>query len=318
LNRELQPINVELGDLANGLLNTFIQRHDLYARQLDDGRYICIKRPLTQNHLISHLRGDITLGAYVLDQNNMARFIVFDGDDDTQLQSLIGLHTNLECEGFPSHLESSRRGGHLWIFLDQPISGKLARTFGTALKRKFSLPDMELFPKQDQVRTGPGSLVRLPFGVHRLTGKRYGFLNSRLEPMASCTNEQVRLLTHPAKFPVDAIARFSGSASPIHKDPVPMTPSMPGEEILPSVRIKASISAYEFISRYVKLSKNGHGLCPFHEDSVNSFAVSNDGNYWHCFAGCGGGSIIDFWMKYRNCDFKTAIRDLETIILNPK
>jgi hypothetical protein len=32
--------------------------------------------------------------------------------------------------------------------------------------------DVELFPKQDEPTGGPGSLIRMPFGVHRLTGGR--------------------------------------------------------------------------------------------------------------------------------------------------
>jgi DNA primase len=38
--------------------------------------------------------------------------------------------------------------------------------------------------------------------------------------------------------------------------------------------------------------------------------VSDEGNYWHCFAGCSGGSVIDFWIKWRRCDFKTAVKEL--------
>ena len=56
--------------LADSLGQTFIQRRDLYARQLDDGRYLCFRKPLTDNHLVAHLQGEITLGAYVLDQNS--------------------------------------------------------------------------------------------------------------------------------------------------------------------------------------------------------------------------------------------------------
>ena len=52
----------------------------------------------------------------------------------------------------------------------------------------------------------------------------------------------------------------------------------------------------EFGGRYVDLkpTKNGAiGRCPFHDDHRPSFGVNAEGNYWHCFAGCGGGSVID-------------------------
>jgi DNA primase len=82
-----------------------------------------------------------------------------------------------------------------------------------------------------------------------------------------------------------------------------------------SERIKSSITVHDFISQYVELSPIGRGLCPFHEDHVRSFAVNFKGNYWNCFAGCGGGSIIDFWMKRQKCDFVTAVRELTKMLL---
>jgi DNA primase len=78
-----------------------------------------------------------------------------------------------------------------------------------------------------------------------------------------------------------------------------------------------SIPVTEFISLFIKLRETGSGavgLCPFHDDKHSSFGVNESGNYWHCFAGCGGGSVIDFWMKYRGYDFKTAVSDLDNIL----
>jgi hypothetical protein len=37
------------------LNKTFIQRRDIFASQLDDGRYICIQAPLTKKHIDLHL-----------------------------------------------------------------------------------------------------------------------------------------------------------------------------------------------------------------------------------------------------------------------
>jgi DNA primase len=43
--------------------------------------------------------------------------------------------------------------------------------------------------------------------------------------------------------------------------------------------------------------------------------VSYEGNYWHCFAGCGGGSVIDCWMQWKGCEFTTAVRELAEWLL---
>ena len=84
-----------------------------------------------------------------------------------------------------------------------------------------------------------------------------------------------------------------------------------------SERIKAAISVPDFVLQYVELDWRGMGLCPFHDDKVASFGVHAPGNYWHCFACDSGGSVIDFWMQWRGCDFKTAVRELAQMLVHP-
>jgi DNA primase len=77
------------------------------------------------------------------------------------------------------------------------------------------------------------------------------------------------------------------------------------------------VTVLEFVGRYVDLKpiKNGAiGRCSFHDDHRPSFGVNAEGNYWHCFAGCGGGSVIDFWMRWRGCDFAAAIAELAELL----
>ena len=40
MNKEVEVRNQELYPLANQLAGTFIQRRDLYARQMEDGSYV--------------------------------------------------------------------------------------------------------------------------------------------------------------------------------------------------------------------------------------------------------------------------------------
>jgi hypothetical protein len=89
-----------------------------------------------------------------------------------------------------------------------------------------------------------------------------------------------------------------------------------------SERLKARVTVLEFISQYVDLRPNeggAIGLCPFHDDQHPSFGVNDKENYWHCFAGCGGGSIIDFWSLWRkkqglDSDLVTTITDLAEML----
>jgi DNA primase len=78
----------------------------------------------------------------------------------------------------------------------------------------------------------------------------------------------------------------------------------------------------EFIGRYVDLKPTASGAigrCPFHDDQNPSLGVNTEKNYWYCFAGCGGGSIIDFWMKWRlkrglDASFVATIKELANML----
>lgn len=312
MHKELDPTRTELEPLAAGLAHTFINRWDIHARQMDDGSYICIHSPLVSAHLVAHLRGEITLGAYLLDPSSYAKYIVFDADSEAQLNHLASASASLAERGVPSYLEASRRGGHLWLFFAHPVPGSEARRFGRSLSEHYHLTDIELYPKQDQAKDGPGSLIRLPFGIHRKTGRRYGFLTPSLQPLPMAPKEQLRLLSSHETVP-DAFSHAIPQASSQAAKRLPGGVERLTDPL--STRIKDSISVLDFVSRYVDLSASGRGHCPFHDDQHASFAVNAEKNYWACFAGCGGGSIIDFWMKYQHCDFKTAVRELASMLL---
>lgn len=295
--KEREP-QTEIYRVAEELANTFIQRWDLYAQQDDDGRYRCMHEPLTMDHVVNHLKGEITLGTYLLDEDNQARFVVLDADEEKAFDALREVAFQI-----PSYLETSRRGGHLWAFFEEAIQGTQAKSFGEGLLAESGV-EMEVFPKQGQSQ-GPGSLVRLPFGIHRKSGERYPFINPDGSLLGRWT-DQMEALMNPKKVGIDLIEKFTPK-----KDCIPLGEPSESENVWDQV--KAHKSAYDFIQEFVELKKSGDfalGHCPFHDDQHPSFSVNVDENYWHCFAGCGGGSIIDFWMKWMNCDFNTATKQL--------
>ena len=56
------------------------------------------------------------------------------------------------------------------------------------------LEGIELFPKQDHITDGPGSLIRMPFGVHWRTGRRYAFYAPGGVPLAPSVRGQIDAL----------------------------------------------------------------------------------------------------------------------------
>ncbi|MBP9886386.1 MAG: DNA primase [Leptospiraceae bacterium] len=74
-------------------------------------------------------------------------------------------------------------------------------------------------------------------------------------------------------------------------------------------RVKREVGLEVYISRFVKLKKNGKrllGLCPFHTEKSPSFTVSPELSVYHCF-GCGkSGDLFRFVMDFERVDFNRA------------
>lgn len=264
----------------------------------------------------------MTIGAYVLNEQSSGCWVCLDADEAGHWEALKKIAQHLEAEGITAYIEESSRGGHLWLFTPL-LPGATLRRFGKALIQKYRLPPLELYPKQDRLITGPGSLVRLPFGVHRKTGKRYGFITSDEQPLAPTLRQQLAILASPTLVPQPFITAISAeyvvpTPLPPKKLPPQKLGSTSGETL--SERLKNAITVYDFVSHYVELDGNGRGLCPFHDDHRQSFQIHQGRNFWHCYAGCGGGSLIDFWAKWREIhgqhgSFTATIKDLAHMLL---
>jgi hypothetical protein len=293
----------------------FFPRRDIHARQKRGGAgYSYRKEPVTVDLLMAHLAGDLTLGTYCLSLMNMANFAAIDIDDDARWQAS---REKVKAATIPAYIEQSRRGVHLWHFFEEPVPGTIARSFGRALLKVYDLPEnTEIYPRQAILKDGPASLIRVPFGFHRKVqvpgkpGKRYGFETREGEPLAPTIREQLVLVAFAEHVPQALMEQLCASVSEektFASHPAfqtrPVSPDLPVSE-----RIKASISVFDFVSRYVDLDEHGIGFCPFHDDAHKSFGVHKAGNYWSCFAGCSsviegkairGGSLIHFWQRWR-------------------
>jgi len=293
--------------------SNFINRQDVHAVQIDDGRYVCMNGPATTRQIIGHLKGEITLGTYLLSEEDKATFTVLDADDDVQYYLFFRIADDLLTEGDYSYIEQSRRGGQLWFFHEEPVSGDKAKRFGEGIAAEYKLGEIEVFPKQERTSGGPGSLIRLPFGVHRKSGKRYPFVRREDGmPIATNVHDQVKKMMYPNRVGIDVVDWYSGLAP---KKEIKERSSEVKDNIW--ARIKAAEPAVDFIGRYIDLtptSKGAIGYCPFHQDEVKSFSVNRVGKYWNCFAGCGGGSIIDFYMKLKNVELGEAVHDLRKML----
>lgn len=188
----------------NRYLELFSGREDCFARQWVDRQankqgYVPVRRSLEPGDLEDHLKGLKTYGIYLLKSNGTVQTAVIDVDlrkdfrgrkltaDETNLikreLNYIALRLNelATASGLLPLLEfSGGKGYHFWFFLDAPTTPENVRAALEIVKRRvagdLSAFTIEIFPKQDHFKgKGFGNLVKLPLGVHRLTGKRSYF-----------------------------------------------------------------------------------------------------------------------------------------------
>lgn len=295
-------------------MDLFIGRHDDYAVQLSSGRYWRRGKPLTERDVLAHLQGVHTYGTYVLDPESRCRFAVSDDDTPAGLHRLSLLQAALYDDGIASYLEASRRGGHLWVFLATPTPASVVRAWLLPYLAK----DMELYPKQE-VSRGYGSLIRLPLGIHRRTGKRYGFVErwgERFFPLAHTLEEMLMLLATFKRVEPPMVTTSMSKPAPAHQSfSSPSIHTSSSRTPLTIRQWNAMQDPFQVIGRYVDLSPAGFGCCPFGEhhkhgaDRHPSFKVYRPGvpgGYsWYCYTWQQGGSVFDFLRYYHGVDART-------------
>ena len=236
-------------------IETFVSRRDDFALQRTDGGYVRAGHAISPHEVHRHLRGVQTIGSYVIDEHGCCRYAAFDADSEDGLHVLYEVQDKLAAERIASYLEA-RRGGHLWVFLAPPTRASALR----AWLLPFCPAGVEFYPKQNEGR-GFGSLIRLPLGVHHLSGKRYPFvewMQGYLVPVAQSVTaslawlaslERVTLPTlataptaHEQSTPAPQEKSFSkNGASRIHLIPVhPL--SAPGAYSKTPTRLSGALS----------------------------------------------------------------------------
>jgi|LSQX01.3.fsa_nt_gb hypothetical protein len=186
-------------------LNLFQGRENSHARQWVSANgksgYNPIQEPLTHAKIRGHLMGLYTLGAYQLNMQNRVKWIVFDIDitkehladiHDPQFDAWIqegffSILTNIKKVLDSYQIEalyefSGYKGYHVWIFFQSEVNATLAKSIAQRLASEFELGaypiNLEVFPKQSRVsKNSYGNLVKLPGGIHKVTGLRSYFVS---------------------------------------------------------------------------------------------------------------------------------------------
>ena len=171
-------------DLARRFRAWFVNRDDTYCIQSEQGRFPRTYGPLDMQRLAEHLVGQITLSVDAQSPQGLSRWLVFDSDAATGQADLLRLATLLAEWGLYSVQEASRRGGHLWVFFERPQPAGALIRLGQATQRALGLV-LEAYPDQGLGldHRPRGNPMRLPLGIHRVTGQRYPFLDGVGRPV---------------------------------------------------------------------------------------------------------------------------------------
>lgn len=162
-------------------LEKLVGNPDVYALQDEDGEWHPRRKPLDAAVLRLHRAGELTVGTYIVRPPDEARTLVFDfddkGDNDTtvELQVVTDIIDEL---GIDYAVEDSGGEGqryHVWVVAEEYMPAEVLYRLGRGVRDEAELPQLEVFPKQRQVKD-LGNLIKLPGGVHGVTGRNNNFL----------------------------------------------------------------------------------------------------------------------------------------------
>lgn len=273
MDRFDSPSPAQVGAYAH----LFVNRGDVVMTCGRSGSWICRRQSLSRSGLSCALAGSGWLGLYAVSEAGASRWICLDLDDDAsadRLFQVVDLLDDRNC----ALLESSRRGFHLWVFIE-PTSWEQARAWGQELARKVGLAEMEVFPK-----SGGLNGVRAPLTRHPKDGVIHPVIDAETGEIAS---DPWALLGSRRRARVPRLDRSKTSANLAYRT------GRTGRT--------DHLALVAEIERHTRLRFYGVeraiGRCPFHDDRHPSFGVM--GGYWKCFAGCGSGGLTAFRARAR-------------------
>ena len=129
--------------------------------------------PLNEEVVANHLKTSDTVGTYAIRNDDTCTFLACDFDEASWREDVVAYKRAAGEFGIDVAIERSRsgKGAHAWIFFEDPVLARTARSLGTLVLAKCSELNTRLsldsfdrfFPSQDYLpKGGFGNLIALP------------------------------------------------------------------------------------------------------------------------------------------------------------
>jgi hypothetical protein len=249
---------------------------------------------LTPDTIRRRLEGEITIGLYAINPaTQRSKWVAIDADYNDSLADLLKLNFHLKQDGVESALENSYRGGHLWIFMAEPLPARDCRIYLCGLALRLGIPvkrgrqeGIEVFPKHDALKPGRyGNAIRGPLVIHRGAAQRFWFDNADED-----LEKQMSHLNSLPKMTGDQLARLIAGRAILPQLPPPEPKAEPemrrhlrGPEfrILDHINTKLRTVGHNSVTQCPSCAEEGH------DQSGDNLSISiEDPRKYICWAGC--------------------------------
>lgn len=249
---------------------------------------------LTAATLRRHLEGEIAVGLYAINPaTQRSKWVAIDADYGNAKEDLLKLQYSLQRDRVEAALEMSKRGGHLWIFMERPALARecriyiynLALALGVGIKGAGPVEGIEIFPKHDELREGEfGNAIRGPLGIHRAANRRYWFYGAEYD-----LEKQIEFLNKLRKLSEERLRTLiAGKGLPAEFDRKPSS----SNGFFPTVPRGREFRILEHVGKVRKIGRNYVTRCPScaeagQDRSGDNLAISiEDPRKYICWAGC--------------------------------
>lgn len=250
---------------------------------------------LTARTIRRHLEGELTIGLYAINPSTQrSKWVAIDADYAGAMEDLLKLQYFLQRDEVHAALEMSRRGGHLWIFMDQPALARecriyiydLALRLGLRIKGFGLAEGIEVFPKHDELRAGEfGNAIRGPLGIHRAADRRYWFYGADYD-----LQKQIDYLNRLRKLREEQLRSFiAGKVMPLE-----LAKNRPSaDQAIPFIHSSGrEFRILEHVGKVRVVGRNYVTQCPScaeagRDRNGDNLAISiEDPRKYLCWAGC--------------------------------